>query len=572
VRLTIKGSFFRSRYITQTANIGYNPVAGLPADAYEDIPMAIQTEESTYSQISALAFMGGFYPAVKTNGSSTLDQSSILANGNVLDFPDGGYQYPIVYSPGAFDPESVWVDGNDGCIQGEVSRDLYANSPDYLTMQAESLPLYTQIGPSFLTTWLDPSLWNYGSAYGIFDMMDYQNRHDSVTSKKLNETYPGVLGQLAFYASHKVWHEYGDLTVYANTPGDDILAMAGKTLASRVLQMLQSNYDSAGVVNKFTLLVSEFPPILSLISLLGLPSVNSDFYNLPPFASSLVFELFSNDANDNPAGIDDSTQLYVRVLFRNSSDPYSVATTTIQEYPVLGNGPDQTDMTWDQFVQAIGAVALDSVPNWCNICSGDTLFCAAFDAANSTGSGSGSSHHRLTRIVAAVIGAAIGIVLVVVLLGFVALCGCLSLSCRKPRRGARGASGGASGLGGFKGSSKLASDVDLNIPRNAAPVGLSDDAETFGAVAAATGEAKGGERVGSWELKTPRGADGNEFDHDEVVDIEDVFVGDDKPSAGRGGHARFASLGSTVVGRPSFEADEGERDLHSGPVNPRESV
>src|ERR1700730_14529029 len=114
VRLTVKGSFFRRRYITQTANIGYNPIAGLPPNAYEDIPMAIQTEESTYSQISALAFMQGFYPAVKTNGSSTLQQSSILSNGDVLDFPDSGYQYPIIFSPGDFDPNSVWVDGNDG--------------------------------------------------------------------------------------------------------------------------------------------------------------------------------------------------------------------------------------------------------------------------------------------------------------------------------------------------------------------------------------------------------------------------------------------------------------------------
>jgi len=54
--------------------------------------MAIQTEESTYSQVSALAFMQGFYPAVTTNRSATLDQSSILSNGDVLDFPDGGYQ------------------------------------------------------------------------------------------------------------------------------------------------------------------------------------------------------------------------------------------------------------------------------------------------------------------------------------------------------------------------------------------------------------------------------------------------------------------------------------------------
>jgi hypothetical protein len=444
-------------------------------------------------------------------------------------------------------------------------------------MQAESIPLYEQIGPAFLTAWLDSSLWNYGSAYDIFDLMDYQNRHDETTSKMLNASYPGVLDQLAYYASHKIWNEYGDLNVFANTPGDEILAMGGQTLASRVLQMMLSNYDSGGVLNKFALLVTDFPSVLSLISLLGLPSINTDFYNLPPFASSLVFELFSNDGNDNPAGINDATQLYVRVLFRNSSDPYNVAATTIQEYPVLGNGPDQTAMTWDQFVQAISAVSMSSVPDWCSVCDSNTLFCAAFDSANATAAA--PTRHRLTRIAAGAVGAVVGVVLVAALAGFCALCGCLRLNFRKPQRGAAGAAavasswrrrrGSASGLGGFKGSAKLASDVDLNIPRNAAPVGLADDAVTFGAVTAS--RAKAGERVGSWELNSPRAVGADGFDEEEGrVNVEDVFVGDDKPSAGRAGHARFASLGSTVVGRPSFEAD-GE-ELHSGPVSPRESI
>jgi len=130
----------------------------------------------------------------------------------------------------------------------------------------------------------------------------------------------------------------------------------------------------------------------------------------------------------------------------------------------------------------------------------------------------------------------------------------------------------SSSIGGYKGSSKMASDADLHIPPNAAPMGIgafvvSDDKDPKAFVKdIETGSIqtqkshRAHERVGSWELKNT----------------------DDLNASG---HQRFASVGSTIVGggalamgegedhfRPSFEGDEDE-DAHEvfSPVRPRES-
>ena len=96
-------------------------------------------------------------------------------------------------------------------------------------------------------------------------------------------------------------------------------------------------------------------------------------------------------------------------------------------------------------------------------------------------------------------------------------------------------------LGGFKGSAKLASDADLHIPKNAAPIGIV-------ANEVVEEPKRGHERVGSWEMDKKDGRD------------------------------TFSSFGgATIKGddygrKPSFDDDRDGINPFTAPVNPRESV
>jgi len=103
--------------------------------------------------------------------------------------------------------------------------------------------------------------------------------------------------------------------------------------------------------------------------------------------------------------------------------------------------------------------------------------------------------------------------------------------------------GKKSELGGFKGSSKLASDPDLHLPKNAAPIGV--------VAAEEDSLKKGHERVGSWELGSSKEIERNTFTS---------FGG--------------STVGSGGIRKPSFEMDEDRDGINpfEAPVNPRESV
>jgi hypothetical protein len=177
----------------------------------------------------------------------------------------------------------------------------------------------------------------------------------------------------------------------------------------------------------------------------------------------------------------------------------------------------------------MSGIMLNEVEDWCTMCMASTVFCSTFGDGSSDGSGgSGSSRRHVSPAVAGVIGAIVTLAVLALIAGLVMYFGGLRFNRREKSQ-----------LGGFKGSAKLASDADLSIPQNAAPVGILAD------------DKKNHERVGSWELK---GANKD----------EETALGSKQD--------RYTSLGSTIVDRPSYEADDLGIEIHSAPVRPRESI
>lgn len=198
-----------------------------------------------------------------------------------------------------------------------------------------------------------------------------------------------------------------------------------------------------------------------------------------------------------------STDLYVRFVFRNGSD-----LNPLLEYPLFGDGNSESDMRYEDFVSAMGDFSLDQVEDWCNACNSATIFCEAIIKETTCVLPDTTSSKTLSAPIAGVVGATVTI-------GLLLLIGCLLsiLGFRiehKPRAETKADLGvlqrnGSGKQGGFKGAEKLASDTDLHFKGGAGATVVRH------------------ERVGSWELnESPRSPPPNYGNLDKDVEAARV--------------------------------------------------
>jgi hypothetical protein len=510
------------------------------------------TVDDEATGVAAQAFMQAFYPphSLTSNSSAeTLDPSSVLANHTYIDNPLNGYQYPLIQTFTALDPSSIFISGTDNCLEWDLAMANYYNGAPFHDFDVDTWSFYQNLGPQVLSSVLPEAGWSFGNAYTIYDYVSYQINHNATAAKLLGGT--GTLERLYELASKKQYNITGDQSVSGRTKGDKIMTIAGQTLAAKIVWQLYLNVVTLGASPKLTLLVGDYGPMLSLFSLLSLPSVNPAFAQIPSFGSALVFELFSLSNTSNPTTYPSINDLFVRFYYKNSSATGSSQYPTLKAYSLFGNGPSMMDMSWTSFENSISGIMMSDVGEWCDVCQSTVSYCAAHNQSSSSG-GSKNVNKDMSLQVAGVIGAGatLGAVAILVPLAML-LCG-----LRFHRR--PGVFERKSSLGGFKGNAKLASDADLNLPKHVAPI--------VGATVARKSveeEAKRGhERVGSWELNDSPTSPTN-----------------DKPME----EGRFSDLGGSTVGarssgahgagstrRPSFEADD---EIHfSDPTTAREGV
>lgn len=359
---------------------------------------------------------------------------------------------------------------------------------------------------------LDYSIVNFDNAYALWEYASYQSIHNT-TFQTPSLLSVSDLPTLFNLASEQQW---AYLTPQVNST---VQSVAGATLASKVLQQFEHNIASAGIADKMTLLFGTFEPMLSFFSLSSLsegPSA-SRFNSLPMHGSILTFELFSyasSSAIENfLVPYPDSSDLYVRFLFRNGTDE----SEDLVSYPLFHRGNSEADMSWSDFVDGMAEFSLDDVSDWCAACQTATLFCEAIadDLQTSTPSSSKSSG-GIAPTIAGVIGATVTIAVCLLVGALLMLIGFrVEFVPRKDRKG-EAATGAAVLGGGFKGREKLASDTDLTLKGGA---GIRH------------------ERVGSWEL--------NDAKKDESLDKE-IEAGRVVSGADYGRHSEEIDVGRPV--------------------------
>lgn len=270
------------------------------------------------------------------------------------------------------------------------------------------------------------------------------------------------------------------------------------------------------------LLFTTFEPMVSLASLLGLPNIYTQFYGLPDVGSSMVFEMFT--ANSSTSTYPAAEDLRVRFLFRNGTDNGQLA-----PYAIFGEGET---MTLNDFTDAMSNVMMADVGQWCHVCQSGSVFCPFYTnlASGSDPSSSSSSASKANPAIRPAVAGVIGAIIALIIAGAVFIAAMLIFGVRFKRvKTAR-----KSTLGGFKGSEKLASDVDVSVVKGGVGASVVGKGEGMG-------EGKG-ERVGSWELREGR--------------------------VGGGG-----GLGNGKGGRASFEGDGDGGSVRGGkPVEVKEVV
>ncbi len=368
---------------------------------------------------------------------------------------------------------------------------------------------------------------NFWSAYDLWDYASYKYTHDNDTRSIISADDLSLMGQLASTLERDL---NGNLSSSGLMQGDMIRAIAGRTLATRVVALLKGNIASGGSLNKLNLMFGSYEPFVAFFALSRLvdgPSSDTFMKSLPNPGAAMMFELFS--MGGNASLYPDPQDLWVRFLYRNGTDPNA----PFVQYSLFGNPNSQSNMQYNDFLGLMSGICIGSLANWCYTCQSVDLFCFGLQPtapSNSTGAQATGLSSQVTPVVGGILGAVLTI--------FVFGVGMIA------NRLYRGNAKGSSTLGGFKGA-KMASDADIAYANGG----------------------KRHERVGSWELRG--GGEGGpgvgSTDASSTVkEIED-------------GISPVTVSGAVVVktsndfGRKRID-DDAMRDIGQHPVVPREEV
>ena len=190
--------------------------------------------------------------------------------------------------------------------------------------------------------------------------------------------------------------------------------MGGKTLAAEILHQFQDlvvdrknhRTSTVGVSRPLTLLFGEKDPMISLMSLMLMDSRDKNFRAIPPYASAMVFELFST--GDSDAFPQDDDDLWVRFYYHNGTTDYA---GQLIAFPMFNHGPSQTDMKWTDFNMMFTRIMVSTITAWCETCSSPSLLCTGVDSTTIIVSNPNAQNtnksHAVSPTVAGVIGAVV---------------------------------------------------------------------------------------------------------------------------------------------------------------------
>ncbi|KAH0283854.1 phosphoglycerate mutase-like protein [Aureobasidium namibiae CBS 147.97] len=407
------GDYYRNRYVDSEAS---SRILGINSDIVKQAQIAASSPADTVLQNSATGFLQGLYPPV---GSALGTQT--LRNGSNVTSPLNGYQLiPLALTTsGSGSEDNGWLQSASGCANAISSSNEYFSSPEYTDLLASTQDFYNSLTPVINATFSTSQI-SFKNAYTIYDLIHVAEIHNA-TINDSDVLTADVLGRLLDLANA---HEWG----LAYNSSNDMRAIAGKVLAAEIVQGLNTTISTQGK-SKFNVQFGAYATFSSFFGLAGLPNVNSDFYGMVDYASSMTFELVTNASTSPfPAASDIS----VRFLFHNgtaSADSEPIA------YPLFGSGEEV--IPWNDFVANMDKFSIGSTQAWCTACGNSTGTCAAYAPSSSSGSNNAGTQSKktsgngLSPVVNGVIGAMVTLAIVLGLEALVLLVGGMRVVSKK---------------------------------------------------------------------------------------------------------------------------------------------
>ena len=355
--------------------------------------------------------------------------SATLRNGTVVQTPLNGYQLIPLQSvqTGAGSEDSAWLQGSTNCLNAELSSNDYFTSDSYMSTLRSTQSFYDGLLPMINNTF-NSTQTSFKNAYTIFDLLNVASIHngtDDFSSAQL--LTPETFFQVRTRADQ---HEFG----LAYNESEPIRAITGSIVAAQVIEGLNSTISGKGKTSQLNIQFGAYGGMQSYFGQANLTSVNTDFYGVPDYASTLTWELVTN-ATVSSSSWPTEDQISVRFLFHNGTTS-NISTPT--EYPLFGSGI--SPMPWTDFVTGMNKFAVSSQADWCKACGNSTGVCSSESLGTSTGSASSSSSSSnsksgggggISNAVAGVIGAMVTLAVILGLSLLILLIGGLRVVSKK---------------------------------------------------------------------------------------------------------------------------------------------
>lgn len=303
----------------------------------------------------------------------------------------------------------MWLQGTTSCNNAKVSSNNYFSSNSFMSLLSSTSELYQSLEPLVNGTFSSTEL-SFKNGYTIWDLLHVALIHNSTTtflpSSLVNDQ---VMKNLFALASE---HEFN----LAYNSSDQIRAVAGMTLAGEVLTALNGIITSSGK-SKLNIQFGAYATFLSYFGLVGLNTAGENFTGIPDYASSMAWELVTNNTGTRMPSTSD---IIVRFMFHNGTSVEG--STDLKAYPLFRQS--MLELPWAEFVDKSNEFAISSQQQWCRACGNTTGICSSTsddadgDSLSSSSSFGSSSGKGMSLEVAGVIGA---IVTLGVLIGLLVL-------------------------------------------------------------------------------------------------------------------------------------------------------
>ncbi|KAH7106850.1 histidine phosphatase superfamily [Auriculariales sp. MPI-PUGE-AT-0066] len=400
------GSFCRSTYIAKDAP---KQILKISPDLAQADQLYVGTPDEPTLFSTTAAFVQGLYPPLAASAAT----GESLANGSTVNLPEG-LNYIQMHGEDSDAPDTIWLKGDVNCPTYLNASASYKQSEEFVALTAATKAFYASFKPLLDGVFAEKDL-TYDKAYTIFDYMNVMKVHNKTVSEALTADQ---LFQLRTLADTHEW-----ALMYNSSQSER--SLPARTFIAKIHEQLSATVSSA-TGPRLSVLTGSYNTFQSWFGLASLHKVDPDFFGLPDYASTLVFEAVTNA--DTASGLPSLDDVSIRFLFRNGS----AANAPLTAWPLFETGKET--LPWNEWEQHVIELQIASPDAWCGVCHAtkkEKTFCpAVLEAVGPTLSAKKAS---MSAAVAGVTGAATTLGVISLL---VVVAGCLGLRLTRRKRAA----------------------------------------------------------------------------------------------------------------------------------------